>query len=137
MKQAKLYPLALIACLLGYCWLFFSQFISSKASQSDFTICIFKRITTIPCPSCGTTRAINHLFHGEILASILLNPFGIVVAAIMIVAPLWILFDYFTQQQSFYNFYIASENTIKTKKVAIPLIILVILNWIWNIYKHL
>lgn len=137
MNKNKLYTLTLIACFLGYCWLFFSQFISSKTSKADFTICIFKRITNIPCPSCGTTRAVSHLFHGEILASILLNPFGIIVSAIMIVAPLWILFDYFTKKQSFYDFYIASENKIKTKKAAIPLIILVILNWIWNIYKHL
>ena len=136
MKKNKLYGLTLIACFLGYCWLFFSQCIG-KTAQIDFTICIFKKITTIPCPSCGTTRAVSHIFHGEFLSSILLNPFGLIVSGIMVVCPLWIAFDYFTKKQTFYNFYFQSEAVLKTKKVAIPLIILVVLNWIWNIYKQL
>ena len=32
---------------------------------------------------------------------------------------------------------IAKDVLLKQKKVAIPLIILVVLNWIWNIYKEL
>ena len=137
MKKNKLYFLTLVACFLGFSWLFFLKLISNKISNIDFTVCLFKKITTIPCPSCGTTRAVDHLFHGEFISSILLNPFGLIVSGIMLVCPLWIAFDYFTKKQTFYDFYHKSEAVLRTKKVAIPLIILVLLNWIWNIYKQL
>jgi len=77
------------------------------------------------------------LFQGDFLNSVLLNPFGLIVAVIMLVSPLWIAFDLLTKKQTFYDFYIHSENTIRTRKTAIALIILVLLNWIWNIYKQL
>ena len=70
-------------------------------------------------------------------SSILLNPLGLIVSGIMMVCPLWIAFDYFAKKQTFYDFYLKSEAVLRTKKVAIPLIILVLLNWIWNIYKQL
>jgi hypothetical protein len=137
MTKNKLYTLILIACFLGYSWLFFFDFVSHLNSDHDFTVCLFKRITTIPCPSCGTTRAVDSFFKGNILTSLYLNPFGIIVAGIMLIAPGWIAFDYFTKRQSFYDFYIKTETIIRTKKVAILLIILVILNWIWNINKQI
>lgn len=137
MTKNKLYTLILIACFLGFSWLFFFDFISHSNSDYDFTVCVFKRITTIPCPSCGTSRAVNSFFKGNILTSLYLNPFGIIVAGIMLIAPGWIAFDYFTKRQSFYDFYIKTETIIRTKKVAILLIILVILNWIWNINKQI
>lgn len=137
MTKNKLYRIMLMACFFGYSWLFFLKFVASKNPLFDFTVCLFKRITTIPCPSCGTTRAVACFFKGELLTSLYFNPFGIIVAGIMLVTPGWIALDYFTQKQSFYNFYIKIETIFRTKKIAIPLIILVILNWIWNIYKQL
>lgn len=137
MKKNKLYFLTLVACFLGFSWLFFLKFMPNSISNIDFTVCLFKKITTIPCPSCGTTRAVNQLFHGDFFASILLNPFGVLVFGIMIVCPLWIAYDYFTGKSTFHHFYIKSEAFIRTRKVAILLIFLVILNWIWNIYKQL
>ncbi len=137
MTKNKLYTLILIACFLGFSWLFFFDFISHSNSDYDFTVCVFKRITTIPCPSCGTTRAVDSFFKGNILTSLYLNPFGIIVAGIMLIAPGWIAYDYFTKRRSFYDFYIKTETIIRTKKVAILLIILVIFNWIWNINKQI
>lgn len=137
MKKNRLYLFILTACFFGYGWLFFLNFISSKTSNLDFTVCLFKKITNLPCPSCGTTRAMNQLFHGELLSSLSLNPFGIIVFGIMIVSPIWILLDFLTKKETFYNFYIKFETIIRIKKIAIPLIFLVILNWIWNIYKQL
>lgn len=137
MTKNKLYRVTLMACFVGYSWSFFFKFVASKNSRFDFTICLFKRITTIPCPSCGTTRAVASFFKGELLTSLCLNPFGVIVAGIMLATPAWIALDYFTKKQSFYNCYIKIEAILRTNKVAIPLIILVILNWIWNINKQL
>lgn len=137
MTKNKLYLLILFACFLGYSWLLFLKSVTVKNSGLNLTVCIFKRVTSLPCPSCGTTRAVSHLFDGEILNSLYINPFGIIVGIIMIVSPCWIAWDSITKKQTFYNFYIKIEKIIRTKKIAILLIILVILNWIWNINKQL
>lgn len=137
MTKNKLYILTLMACFIGYSWLFFLKFVTHVDSHYDFTVCLFKRITTIPCPSCGASRAVACLFKGELLTSLYFNPFGIIVAGIMIITPSWIVLDYFTKKQSFYDFYLKFETIVRTKKNAIPLIVLVILNWFWNIYKQL
>jgi Protein of unknown function (DUF2752) len=137
MKRNKLYKLIILACFLGYSWLFFANYIAVKSSKVDFTVCLVKRITSYPCPSCGTTRAISHFFEGNIITSLWLNPFGIIVSLIMIFCPIWIVIDLYTKKDSFYQFYSKIETFLKTKKVYIPLLILVILNWIWNINKQL
>jgi Protein of unknown function (DUF2752) len=137
MKKNKLYRLILTACLLGYCWLFFLKYISKQSKNIDTTICLFKKITNVPCPSCGTSRAVITIFNGEIFKSILINPFGIIVATIMVIVPIWIVIDFVTKKESFYNFYLKAETIIMTKKIGIPLFLLVIINWIWNIHKHL
>jgi hypothetical protein len=36
--------------------------------------CVFKGLTGVPCPTCGATRSVVHLAHGELSASISLNP---------------------------------------------------------------
>jgi len=36
--------------------------------------CPFRTVTGIPCPSCGTTRSLVHLAHGDIADSFILNP---------------------------------------------------------------
>ena len=36
--------------------------------------CVFKNCTGLPCPTCGSSRAIVHLAHGDILSSIAMNP---------------------------------------------------------------
>lgn len=137
MTKNKLYLLILFACFLGYGWLLFLKSVTVKNSSLDLTVCIFKRVTSLPCPSCGTTRAVSQLFDGEIVNSLYINPFGIIVGIIMMVSPCWIAWDFITKKQTFYNFYIKIEKIIRTKKIAILLIILVILNWIWNINKQL
>jgi hypothetical protein len=36
--------------------------------------CMFKGLTSFPCPTCGATRAALLLAHGEIAASLSMNP---------------------------------------------------------------
>jgi hypothetical protein len=98
---------------------------------------MIKNVSGFPCPSCGTTRAVQLLFNGDFTASILTNPFGIIVSGSMLFLPFWIVFDVLLKKQSFYDFYNKMESILKRKKTAIPLIIIVILNWIWNINKGL
>lgn len=55
----------------------------------------------------------------------------------MISAPVWIAIDYFRNRESLFRFYQSAEEMLKRKRFAIPAILLVLTNWIWNIYKGL
>jgi hypothetical protein len=35
---------------------------------------VFKGLTGIPCPTCGATRSVVHLSHGDILSAFTMNP---------------------------------------------------------------
>ena len=134
MTQNKLYSLLLIACLAGFIYLFYN--IHTLQSQT-FRVCIIKNVTGYPCPSCGTTRAVTMLLEGKIIESLLLNPFGILVAIVMTIFPFWVLIDIILKKESFFRTYKKAEATIRKPWLASILIVLVLLNWIWNIYKHL
>ena len=137
MNRNKLYKFLLVACLVGYIWLFFSLHHENEIQTSQMTVCLIKKITNVPCPSCGTTRAVMHLFQGSLIPSILINPFGILVGLIMIIAPIWIGFDYIQKKDTFFQFYKKSEQFISRRWITVFLVILVLLNWYWNIKKGL
>ncbi len=77
------------------------------------------------------------LSHGNFLSAVLINPFGILVGLIMIIAPVWIGYDFIQKKETFYIAYLKIESILRQRKVAIVLIVLVIANWIWNINKNL
>lgn len=134
MNKNKLYFFILGACLLGYCWLFYTM---NKIEDANFSVCLFKNATNIPCPSCGTTRAVAQIAKGHLFLSIFINPFGIIVALIMVISPVWIVSDLLFKKDSFYQFYKKTEQIISKKYIAVILILLVLLNWYWNIKKGL
>ncbi len=136
LDRKKLYAIILIACFAGYIWLYYS--ISNKiVEKKSVEVCLIKHVTNVPCPSCGSTRSIVSLTRGDFFDAFKINPFGIVVATIMLIAPIWIIFDIATRKKTFYVFYQKIENYIRKPKYAISLILLVIINWIWNITKGL
>jgi len=63
--------------------------IAAIAILSSVDLCIFRRITGLPCPSCGMTRAYLSLFNGDIGNAFFMHPlFPIVpvIAVLVIVA---------------------------------------------------
>jgi len=125
-----------IACIAGYIWLYYSIKINLTETNS-VEVCLIKHLTSIPCPSCGSTRSVISLTKGNLNEAFNLNPFGLVIALIMLIAPVWIITDLILSNNSLFVFYQKIENTLKKTKYAIPLILLVIINWIWNITKDL
>jgi hypothetical protein len=134
MSRNKLYSFILIACSAGFIYLLYHLYYSES---SQYSVCIIKNVTGFPCPSCGTTRAVQLTFKGNFIDSAMTNPFGIIISAILILLPFWIVIDLILKRDTFFKFYRRSEIILKQKKIAIPLIILVVLNWIWNINKAL
>lgn len=137
MNKNKLYLFVIFACFVGYGWLLFSLHHEHEIQSQEFTVCLFKKVTTVPCPSCGTTRSVIQLLHGNFLSAILINPFGIIVGLIIIIAPVWISYDFIQKKKTFYPAYLKIETILRKRKVAIVLIVLVLANWIWNVKKNL
>ena len=60
---------------------------------------------------------------------------GLVLLGGLAIFPFWLLHDLALKKNSFHVFYASVEKTIRQKHVAWPLIVLILLNWCWNIYK--
>jgi len=136
LNRNKLYSIIFLACLAGYIWLYFGS-LTNDTENNPFEVCIIKHATNIPCPSCGSTRSVISLTKGNLIEALLVNPIGYIVAFIMLISPLWIAFDIVTKKKTLFEFYYKIEINLKRRKFAIPLILLVIFNWFWNITKGL
>ena len=101
-------------------------------------VCLLKKTTGYPCPSCGTSRSVMSLLqHQNWWQAAQWNPMGYVVAALMLVLPPWLIFDVVIGRQSLFITYRKIEFWLKKPWLAGPLIVLVLANWIWNIIKGL
>ena len=136
MSRNKLYVILSTACVSGYFWLIINYH-RGVLNSFEPRVCLFKRITNIPCPSCGTTRSVLSILNGDFSGAIQWNPFGFIIVAILILSPVWILIDVISHNNTLFRAYNHMEYLIKRKWVAVPLVLLVILNWIWNIYKEI
>lgn len=134
MSRNKLYVYLSAACILGYSWLFF--FLArSDGNFKGTEVCLFKYFTHLPCPSCGSTRAVLLLIQGDFWGAFFLNPLGYLIFIVLLIVPLWIVVDLITAKATLHSFYRKSENLLSQKSIAIPLIFIVVINWIWNLYK--
>ncbi|HXT20136.1 MAG TPA: DUF2752 domain-containing protein [Thermoanaerobaculia bacterium] len=61
--------------------LFFAAGWVGLPSGAAFTVCAFRRLTGIPCPGCGLTRAMGALARGELLLALHFHPFAPLVLA--------------------------------------------------------
>jgi hypothetical protein len=136
MNRNKLYALLSTACAAGYIWLLIT-YNRSVSNGGESGVCIFKRITGIPCPSCGSTRSVLSLLKGDVLGALFWNPFGFILMAIMVISPIWILYDLLGKKETLFQAYINFEKFLKRKWISISAILIVLLNWSWNIYKGL
>lgn len=132
----RIYVLFILLCTAGYIWLFYSLN-HPVSDDTSLHACWIKQATGIPCPSCGSTRSAMALMNGEFFSAISINPIGIILLAGLLLLPFWMLFDKLSGKQSLPDFYLKAERTLRQPKIAIPLIILVLMNWAWNIAKGL
>jgi hypothetical protein len=137
LSKNKLYWLLTIACLAGYIWLFISHQIRAAGSSNAIGVCLIKGLTNIPCPSCGATRSMLALVLGDFSGALYWNPIGIILFLIMVILPIWLAYDVVSRKETLLRFYHIIEITLKRRWVAIPAILLVLGNWIWNICKGL
>ena len=137
MTRRSLYILFLALSLGASGWLAWNVHDGSDGNETP-TLCLFKKVTGLPCPSCGTSRAVLLLAHGEFRESLMMNPLGIFAAAGLAAIPFSILVDVLRRKASFYRVYIWLEQFfIRQRWAAVLGVMLVVSNWIWNISKGL
>jgi hypothetical protein len=123
--------------LAAYVWLFLNIWFepSAKIGSGIPSVCFLKQVTGYPCPSCGTTRGVIAILHGQWFNGLVLNPFSYLVILFMLIVPPWLSFDYFNKINSLEVIFRKTEKHISKTKTAIVLIIVVMANWVWNFYK--
>lgn len=58
--------------------------------------CLFRSLTGLACPGCGSLRSLHHFLHGNIATAFLLNPLLYVLAPALVVCrsrlhrPVWL-----------------------------------------------
>jgi hypothetical protein len=136
MSRNKLYSLLAISCLAGYTWLGINYW-GFKSADSTIEMCIIKQATGIPCPSCGSTRSVEALLHGNVLEALKWNPLGFLLFVLLIILPIWIVFDVIGSKKSLHGFFKKSEKFLNKRLIAVIAVLLLLANWIWNIEKGL
>jgi hypothetical protein len=132
-SKNNLYLFVFILTGIGYTWIFFNIYFNKL--NSSLTVCVLKSTTGIPCPSCGATRSLGSIIDLNFYMALQINPLGYLIALALVLFPLWILFDLIFRRESFFLFYVFFIQSILNRKNSIFFIVLIIINWIWNIYK--
>lgn len=130
LPKGSVYPLLFFTSAAGYAWIFLNW-----QTQTEWTVCPMKSITGIPCPSCGSTRSVLAILKGAFQEALWLNPIGFLLASVLLVAPGWIAFDALTRKNTLELTYQVAEKILRKPSVFIPLILLLLANWIWNLQK--
>ena len=133
-SKDRIYFLLSGLIVVGYTWIIVNSIFLQGAKQ---IVCPIKMSTGIPCPSCGSTRSVLLLIEGDLLSALHSNPFGLLIFTVLLIGPFCILYDYFLKKDTLWICYNKVERILKNKKIALPLILLVIINWIRNIIKEL
>ncbi|MGZ2368882.1 DUF2752 domain-containing protein [Ancylomarina sp. YFZ004] len=134
MPKKQLYPFVALLSVLAYGWLIYNSFFLNT-SEEGITICWFKTISGLPCPACGSTSGIIEIFKGHFHKAFQYNPFAYSSLLILIIASLWVSYDIVLKKDGFYKFYLTVNEKLKKKRIIIPIILLFLIIWIWNIYK--
>jgi len=77
-----------------------------------------------------------HILNIEWTEALATNPLGYVAALLLLVTPVWICTDLLLNSDSLWRTYKTTISMIERRAVCIPLLILLVANWIWNIIKY-
>lgn len=130
MTQRAFYRLTVGAAITGFAWLGLAVH-----SGEQVSVCLIRSASGVPCPSCGSTRAVLSLMEGDLMQALWWNPLGLLLAVVMCILPPWLAVDVMSGRKTMWQFFQRVEQIVSRKAVAIPLIVATLANWIWNIIK--
>lgn len=133
--RKSFYAFIISACMAGYGWIYYALHHASTAS--GIQVCFIKNVTHLPCPSCGTTRGVLSLIHGNFGEAFFTNPMSILAGLFLLILPFWLMKDLLLKRDSLFLAYKSSEEKLKKNKHLFVFFGLMFMNWMWNIYKGL
>lgn len=129
----RIYVLLATLCVAGYIWLLLDWVYPN--ATGGYGVCMFRNITGIPCPACGSTRAVKAIISGMPGTAFHINPLGFVVLAALIILPILLVRDLLLRTNTIYTLYNKMETIFRRPLVATAGALLLLANWIWNIQK--
>ena len=94
-----------------------------------FPSCVFKGLTGIPCPTCGSTRSVVYLSQGHVLGSLAANP---LLAACLMTALLYFIYSLIARAFTLPRISVSLPGREKDG-VRVGAVALVAANWIYLI----
>lgn len=88
--------------------------------------CLLKETTGYPCPGCGVTRSVEHLFHFKWIESIKSNPNGILLVLFFVIQIPLRIFAILNDKQ------VENINKI-SKTLTLTIITTLVIFWIYQI----
>ncbi len=82
-RRSKAWQAAVLAALLSVAAL------TDPNRPLPFDVCLFNRLTGLPCPTCGMTRAVCHAVRGHWTRSVATHPAGLILAVGLVGWLLW------------------------------------------------
>jgi len=134
MPKKHLYQLVSLLSVLAYTWIIYNSFFL-KIDEEGIIVCWFRTISGLPCPACGSTSGIVEIFKGNFYKAFHYNPFAFSSLIILLISSLWVSYDIVLKKDGFYKFYLTVNEKLKKKRIIIPIILLFLIIWVWNIYK--
>lgn len=124
--KANILLFLFLGVLLGYIFVIIYPDFFMK-----ITYCPVKSIYSIPCPACGLSRASVELLRGEWLTAFTINPLVYLVHPLFITLGLTALYDHCFKTNRIRSFI----NARWSKTVLVLILLLLLLNMVWNIQK--
>ena len=116
------------AIIVGLAWLALvcaDVYISNRFDH-EIQLCLFKKVTSVPCPTCGITRGIIHGLQGHFITAWQCNP---------LLFSLGVLFLIITIIRGIFGRAVRISLSLNEHRFAwIIAILLVLINWVYIIY---
>lgn len=74
---------------------------------------------------------------GDLKSALFINPAGVVGLMLLLALSVWLPYDLITGKSTLFDVYRKTEAILRKRTVAIFLILLIVLNWLWNLQKPL
>lgn len=125
MTKNRLYVWTVMIVIVGFLWIFFLS-----RNTDGVSVCLFKNITGVPCPSCGMSESVQYFFRGDYGTSLDTHPLGILMGLCMLIFPFWMILDIIFKKATFWNFYLFINRVFSLPLVRIILLSLMVIIWI-------
>ena len=125
--QRVKFPIRLLI-LLAFLFLARVLAVRSEGFSTGPSLCLFRNVTGLPCPFCGSTRSVGHILQGEFSAALQSNPlgyFGLAFLVVLFISPSAIKGT---------SDYLAKKWWILTQRNQIVITVgLIVLAWVMNL----